>query len=107
MGTTRSSQSYRLRLQGLNRSLQLVDTPGILEAGREAGRAWSVIGCGDAYRLCFVRETNFSSWDPRPFLQLLLLPPPLRLLPRRAWWRKTGCSARSARSRSLQGRTSP
>ena len=35
MGTTRSSQSYRLRLQGLNRSLQLVDTPGILEAGRE------------------------------------------------------------------------
>ena len=35
MGTTRSSQSYRLRLQGLNRNLQLVDTPGILEAGRE------------------------------------------------------------------------
>ena len=35
MGTTRSSQSYRLRLQGLNRSLQLVDTPGILEAGHE------------------------------------------------------------------------
>ncbi|MAR05700.1 MAG: GTP-binding protein [Cyanobium sp. NAT70] len=35
MGSTRQTKSYRLRLQGLNRSLQLVDTPGILEAGRE------------------------------------------------------------------------
>lgn len=35
MGSTTSSQIYRLRLKGLNRSLQLVDTPGILEAGRD------------------------------------------------------------------------
>ena len=33
MGSTRSSQAYRMRLQGLNRSVQLIDTPGILEAG--------------------------------------------------------------------------
>ena len=36
MGSTRTTKSYRLRLQGLQRALQLVDTPGILEAG-EAG----------------------------------------------------------------------
>ena len=34
MGSTRTSRSYRLRLQGLDRALQLVDTPGILEAGQ-------------------------------------------------------------------------
>lgn len=34
MGSTTSSQIYRLRLKGLDRGLQLADTPGILEAGR-------------------------------------------------------------------------
>ena len=33
MGSTRKTKAYRLRLQGLERALQLVDTPGILEAG--------------------------------------------------------------------------
>ena len=33
MGSTRTTKAYRLRLQGLQRALQLVDTPGILEAG--------------------------------------------------------------------------
>ena len=33
MGLTKETRSYRLRLKGLNRGLQLVDTPGILEAG--------------------------------------------------------------------------
>jgi len=33
MGSTMSSQIYRLRLKGLDRGLQLIDTPGILEAG--------------------------------------------------------------------------
>ena len=33
MGSTRSSRAYKMRLQGLNRSVQLIDTPGILEAG--------------------------------------------------------------------------
>jgi GTPase SAR1 family protein len=33
MGSTSRSHSYRLRLQGLQRSIQLRDTPGILEAG--------------------------------------------------------------------------
>ncbi|MEB3256306.1 MAG: GTP-binding protein [Synechococcaceae cyanobacterium] len=37
MGSTRDSQRYRLRLQGLERAVILEDTPGILEAG-EAGR---------------------------------------------------------------------
>lgn len=36
MGSTGDCQRYRLRLQGLERGLVLVDTPGILEAG-EAG----------------------------------------------------------------------
>ncbi len=35
MGSTTKSQSYRLRLKGFGRSLNLVDTPGILEAGAE------------------------------------------------------------------------
>ena len=38
MGMTTSIQRYRLRLKGLARGLQLVDTPGILEAG-ENGRS--------------------------------------------------------------------
>jgi uncharacterized protein (DUF697 family) len=33
MGSTTGCRSYRLRLKGLRRGLQLVDTPGILEAG--------------------------------------------------------------------------
>ena len=33
MGSTQTTQSYRLRLQGLERAMKLVDTPGILEAG--------------------------------------------------------------------------
>jgi small GTP-binding protein len=33
MGLTKETRSYRLRLKGLSRGLQLVDTPGILEAG--------------------------------------------------------------------------
>ncbi len=35
MGSTTTSKTYRLRLKGLNRGLQLIDTPGILEAGEE------------------------------------------------------------------------
>ncbi len=35
MGSTTKSKTYRLRLRGLNRGLQLVDTPGILEAGKD------------------------------------------------------------------------
>jgi small GTP-binding protein len=37
MGSTAECTTYRLRLKGLRRGLQLVDTPGILEAG-PAGR---------------------------------------------------------------------
>jgi small GTP-binding protein len=37
MGSTEACSTYRLRLQGLERGLRLVDTPGILEAG-SAGR---------------------------------------------------------------------
>ena len=33
MGSTQTTKSYRLRLQGLERAMKLVDTPGILEAG--------------------------------------------------------------------------
>ncbi len=35
MGSTSNSQTYRLRLKGLERGLQLTDTPGILEGGKE------------------------------------------------------------------------
>ncbi len=35
MGSTTTCHTYRLRLKGLQRGLQLVDTPGILESGRD------------------------------------------------------------------------
>ena len=35
MGSTRSNATYRLRLRGLSRGLQLIDTPGILEASED------------------------------------------------------------------------
>ncbi len=35
MGSTTTSQRYRLRLKGLDRGIQLIDTPGILEAGKD------------------------------------------------------------------------
>ncbi len=35
MGSTSESQRYRLRLRGLERGVQLVDTPGILESGMD------------------------------------------------------------------------
>ena len=35
MGSTKSKESYRLKLKGLSRGIRIIDTPGILEAGRE------------------------------------------------------------------------
>ncbi len=35
MGSTRTSKVYRIKLKGLTRGLQLIDTPGILESGNE------------------------------------------------------------------------
>ncbi len=35
MGSTKQSKVYRLRLKNLDRGLQLIDTPGILEAGKD------------------------------------------------------------------------
>jgi len=35
MGSTKTNQSYRLILKGINRGIKIIDTPGILEAGRE------------------------------------------------------------------------
>lgn len=35
MGSTTASERYRLRLKGLERGIWLVDTPGILEAGKD------------------------------------------------------------------------
>lgn len=37
MGTTTLGETYRLHLQGLDRGIELVDTPGILEAGAMGG----------------------------------------------------------------------
>ncbi len=35
MGSTKTKESFRLKLKGLNRGIQIIDTPGILEAGQE------------------------------------------------------------------------
>ena len=35
MGSTKTQESFRLRLKGLTRGIQIIDTPGILEAGNE------------------------------------------------------------------------
>ncbi len=35
LGTTKKSQTYRMRLKGIERGIQLVDTPGILEGGKD------------------------------------------------------------------------
>jgi len=35
MGSTKKSERYKLRLKGLKRSLQIIDTPGILEGGND------------------------------------------------------------------------
>ena len=35
MGSTTKSISYRLRLKGLDRAIKIIDTPGILEGGKE------------------------------------------------------------------------
>ncbi len=35
MGSTKAKESYRLKLKGLQRGIKIIDTPGILEAGRE------------------------------------------------------------------------
>ncbi|ABX08953.1 YcjF family protein [Prochlorococcus marinus] len=38
MGTTKTSHTYRLRLKGLERGIQIIDTPGILETGEEGNK---------------------------------------------------------------------
>ena len=35
MGSTKTKESYRLKLKGLTRGIRIIDTPGILEAGEE------------------------------------------------------------------------
>tara|TARA_Y100001968_G_scaffold4021_1_gene3526 strand:- start:3314 stop:4867 length:1554 start_codon:yes stop_codon:yes gene_type:complete len=35
MGSTKEKESYRLRLKGLSRGIKIIDTPGILEAGKD------------------------------------------------------------------------
>ena len=35
MGSTKTNNSYRLKLKGIRRGIKIIDTPGILEAGRE------------------------------------------------------------------------
>jgi len=35
MGSTKTKETFRLKLKGLNRGIRIVDTPGILEAGKE------------------------------------------------------------------------
>ena len=35
MGSTKSQETFRLKLKGLTRGIRIVDTPGILEAGKE------------------------------------------------------------------------
>ena len=35
MGSTKTKESFRLKLKGLSRGIRIVDTPGILEAGKE------------------------------------------------------------------------
>tara|TARA_B100000965_G_scaffold273985_1_gene232012 strand:- start:1482 stop:3026 length:1545 start_codon:yes stop_codon:yes gene_type:complete len=35
MGSTKTKESFRLKLKGLTRGIRIIDTPGILEAGRE------------------------------------------------------------------------
>ena len=35
MGSTKTTKSYRLKLKGIRRGINIIDTPGILEAGRE------------------------------------------------------------------------
>ncbi len=35
MGSTKTKESYRLKLKGLRRGIKIIDTPGILEAGKE------------------------------------------------------------------------
>ncbi len=49
MGSTAECRTYRLRLKGLQRGLQLVDTPGILEAGPD-GRQREVVARQQAAR---------------------------------------------------------
>ena len=35
MGSTKTKESFRLKLKGLRRGIKIIDTPGILEAGKE------------------------------------------------------------------------
>ena len=35
MGSTKSKETYRLKLKGLKRGIRIIDTPGILEGGKE------------------------------------------------------------------------
>ena len=62
MGSTADCHSYQLRLKGLRRGLQLVDTPGILEAGAD-GRQ---------------RETNARQRAARADLLILVVDGDLR-----------------------------
>ena len=59
MGTTKTSQTYRMKLRGIERGIQLIDTPGVLESGetgieREKEAFVKAIGTG------FRKNINFK-----------------------------------------------
>ncbi|MGK7923810.1 MAG: YcjF family protein [Spirulina sp.] len=72
MGTTRSGETYCLKLQGLERTILLIDTPGILEIGKDGmereGMARKL--ATDADLLLFVVDGDLRQSECEP-LQIL------------------------------------
>jgi small GTP-binding protein len=75
MGTTQTGETYRLKLNGLNREIIIIDTPGILEAG-VAGTAREQMAkqlATEADLLLFVVDNDLRQSEYEPLQNLAVI----------------------------------
>ncbi|MBW3041742.1 DUF697 domain-containing protein [Prochlorococcus marinus] len=72
MGTTKEKKSFRLKLKGLNRGIRIIDTPGILEAGKDGREREksALIQAGKADLMLVVIEGDLRSEETKTIRNL-------------------------------------
>ncbi|NCR25734.1 MAG: DUF697 domain-containing protein [Microcystis aeruginosa G11-04] len=73
MGTTEKGETYSLKMKGVNREIQITDTPGILEIGAAGGQREQLARqlATEADLLLFVIDNDIRQSEYAPLLRLI------------------------------------
>ncbi len=74
MGTTEKGETYSLKMKGVNREIQITDTPGILEIGAAGGQREQLARqlATEADLLLFVIDNDIRQSEYGPLLRLMI-----------------------------------